>query len=206
MEIRIYIEGDTQRKGKNSNISLRQGFHTFLSELIEDARDKGIKFQIVMSGSKSETFKYFLIGNKNHKDSFVSFLIDSDAPVGEKETAKSFLQKQNPGWDFQNVGEDQCHLMVQISESWFLADVEALRSFYGKKFQEKKIPKTDDVEKIDKTKVENSIKDATKKTEKGEYHKTRHGPALFQKISPEKARNSASFCRRLFDVVSGKIG
>ena len=133
-EIRIYIEGDTKQKGKFNTISLREGFNHFFRELIEKAKLKNITFRLIMCGSKYETFKDFLNAAKSYQNSFVVFLLDSDAIVDEKETPKSFLQKQNPLWHLPEAEENQCHLMVQIMESWFFADRDKLAEFYGQNF------------------------------------------------------------------------
>lgn len=131
-EIRIYIEGDTSQKGKNTDISLRQGFNSFFRELIEKAKEKNITLRPITYGSKFETFKKFIDGKREYPESFVLFLLDSDAPIDDNETPKTFLQKQNPNWHLKEAEENQCHLMVQMMESWFFADKEKLAEFYGK--------------------------------------------------------------------------
>ncbi len=205
-EIRIYIEGDTKQKGKNTDLTLRQGFNYFFRELIDEAKNKNIKLRPITYGSKYETFKKFLDGLKEYQDSFVLFLLDSDAPIDEDETPKSFLQKQNPLWHLQDAEENQCHLMVQVMESWFFADKDKLAEFYGQSFNRNALAKTTNVEKILKASVESGLANATRNTQKGEYHKTRHGAKLLEVISPQKVRKAAPNCERLFDVVLKFIG
>ncbi len=203
--IRIYIEGGKQ--SKNSNISLREGFSAFFGELKEKAREKRIKFDVVLCGNSAETYKDFLIGVKYHQNSFVAFLIDSDNEVSEKDTPKSFLQKQEKSrnWNFENVENEQCHLMVQIMESWFLADVETLKSFYGQNFKHSVIPRQPNVEKIVKLDVESSLDKATNKTSKGKYHKIKHGADLLSKIETAKIRVKAEHCNRLFETINKNL-
>jgi Domain of unknown function (DUF4276) len=206
-EIRIYIEGDTKRKGKNSKISLGQGFNSFFKELDEKAKEKKVKFRLIMCGSTAETFKDFLLGVKSHQNSFVAFLIDADNEVGDNETPKSFLQKQEKSrnWNFENVKDEQCHLMVQIMESWFLADVETLKSFYGQNFKHNAIPKQPNIEKIAKPDVEKSLDKAASETNKGKYHKIRHGAELLSKIETGKVRAKAAHCNRLFETINKNL-
>lgn len=199
-EIRVYIEGDTKQKGKNADISLREGFHHFFGDLIETAREKNIKFRIIMCGSKFITFKDFLNAVKVYQESFVGFLIDSDNSV-DNETEKSFLQKQNSDWHWQNVNEEQCFLMVQIMESWFLADIDALEKYYGQHFNRKALRQSKNVEKIAKSDVETGLANATRNTQKGEYHKTKHGAKLLELVSSRKVRESAPHCERLFVAI-----
>jgi hypothetical protein len=204
-EIRIYIEGDTRQKGKNTDITLRQGFNHFFRELIDKARDKNITLRPITYGSKYETFKKFLDGAREYQNSFVLFLLDSDAPVDEDETPKSFLEKQNPTWHLQEAKENQCHLMVQMMESWFFADKDKLAEYYGQNFNRKALAKNTNVEKIPKATVENNLTNATKNTQKGVYHKTKHGAKLLELINPKKVRKSAPHCEQLFIAISEAI-
>lgn len=204
-EIRIYIEGDTSQKGKNTDITLRQGFNYFFRELIDEAKNKSITLRPITYGSKFETFKKFLDGKREYQDSFVLFLLDSDAPIEENDTPKSFLQKQNPTWHLQEAEENQCHLMVQLMESWFFADKDRLAEYYGQRFNRDSLARNTNVEKIPKATVESSLANATRNTQKGEYHKTRHGAKLLEIINPQKVREAAPHCERLFVTIKEVI-
>ncbi len=205
-EIRIYIEGDTKNKGKNTDITLRQGFNIFFRELIDKAKSRNITLRPITYGSKFETFKKFLDGAREYQDSFVLFLLDSDAPIEENETPKTFLQKQNPTWHLQNAEENQCHLMAQMMESWFFADKDTLAEFYGQNFNRNALSKNTNVEKIAKASVESELENATKNTQKGVYHKTRHGAKILEIINPQKVRESAPHCEKLFKEILEIIG
>ncbi|CAN5725738.1 DUF4276 family protein [soil metagenome] len=194
-EIRIYIEGDTKNKGKNTDITLRQGFNAFFRELIEEAKNKNTTLRPITYGSKFETFKKFLDGVREYQDSFVLFLLDSDAPLEKNETPKAFLKKQNPTWHLHDVEEKQCHLMVHLMESWFFADKDKLAEYYGQNFNLNSLAKNTNVEKIPKADVENGLANATRNTQKGEYHKTRHGAKILEIISPQNVRNAAPNCK-----------
>lgn len=204
-EIRIYIEGDTKQKGKFNTISLREGFNHFFLGLIEKAKAKNITLRLIMCGSKFETFKDFLNASKTYEESFVCFLLDSDAPLADSETPKSFLKKQNPLWHLDEADEDQCHLMIQLMESWFFADKEKLAEFYGQNFNQNALSKNANIEKIPKADVESGLANATTNTQKGEYHKTRHGAKMLELINSQKVRNSAPHCERVFTVILSKI-
>ncbi|CAN5260383.1 DUF4276 family protein [soil metagenome] len=204
-EIRIYIEGDTKQKGKFNTISLREGFNHFFFELIEKAKAQNIAFRLIMCGSKYETFKDFLNAARSYKESFVIFLLDSDAPLNDNETPKTFLQRQNPLWHLHEAEDNQCHLMIQLMESWFFADKEKLAEFYGQRFNLNSLSKNVNVEKIPKADVENGLSNATRNTQKGEYHKTRHGAKILELIDSQKVCDSAPHCEKLFTIVLEKI-
>jgi hypothetical protein len=92
-------------------------------------------------------------------------------------------------------------------ESWFIADVDALKEFYGQEFKVSAIPKNRmNVEAIEKEKVESSLKAATIKTQKEEYHKIKHGAKILELINPKKVRQAAPHCRRLFETITEAIG
>ena len=90
-------------------------------------------------------------------------------------------------------------------ESWFLADVETLKNYYGKEFNSKAIPKNNNIEKISKDDVENSLNRATKDTKKGVYHKIKHGAELLTKIDVIKIKQKAKHCQRIFQTIEKQI-
>lgn len=204
-EIRIYIEGDTKNKGKNTDITLRQGFNIFFRQLIDEAKSRNITLRPITYGSKFETFKKFLDGVREYPDSFVLFLLDSDASLEDGETPRAFLQRQNPNWHLNHAEEDQCHLMVHMMESWFFADKDRLAEFYGQNFNRNALARNNNVEKIPKANVESGLENATKNTQKGIYHKTRHGAKILEIINPQKVRDAAPHCERLFKTILEKI-
>lgn len=196
MEIKLYVEGGGRGTNKNATIKLQQGFDSLLKELKELARAKKISFKVIPSGSTDETYEEFIFSIKHSSQSFNLLLVDSDKPLEDKDTPKIFLQREKK-WDLKKVEENQCHLMVQIMESWFLADSETLKSFYGQKFNSNAIPKTKDIEKILKDSVESSLDSATKNTQKGIYseNKLKHSSELLAKLSVEIIKVRAKHCQ-----------
>lgn len=88
--------------------------------------------------------------------------------------------------------------MVHCMESWLIADPEALAEFYGQGFRVKSLPATPDVEAVPKETIAAALEQATKSTQKGRYHKIRHGPALLGQLDPARVRQRAKHCDRLF--------
>ena len=193
-------------KSNDAEITTVKGrLQSFFLELTEKARAKNIKFRLILCGSKYETFKDFLTASKAYQDGFVLFLLDSDASLNDGETPKTFLQKQSTLWNLHEAEENQCHLMVQVMELWFFADKEILAEYYGQNFNQNALPKNTNVEKIARADVESGLTNATKNTQKGEYHKTRHGAKTLELISPNKVRAAAPHCERLFKTISEVI-
>ena len=103
-------------------------------------------------------------------DSTNLLLIDSDCPDDGKLTASV---RNHPGWNASvaaSVTDSQLHFMVQVMESWFLADRQCLRSYYGPNFLESRLRGNPKVEEILKDDVIKGLEDATRDTKKGKYH------------------------------------
>ncbi|MDF0552275.1 DUF4276 family protein [Kamptonema sp. UHCC 0994] len=167
-EIRIYIEGGGD--SEETKTLLRQGFSSFFNPIIKIVRSKKIGWKIIMCGSRNNAFRDFKNALEDHPDAFIILLVDSEAAI-KKQTPWEHL-KSRDNWDAPGVDDTHCHLMVQAMEAWFIADVEALKKFYGQGFKENSIPKNLNVETIDKDSLEPSLKAATRDTKsKGEYHK-----------------------------------
>lgn len=199
-EIRIYVEGGGD--GRNTRGLLRTGFNKFLQDLNQLARSKRIKWEIVICGSRNNAFRDFKNALKDHPDAFNVLLVDAEAPVNK--TPWQHL-KERDNWDKPDVDDTCCHLMVQMMEAWFIADVDALKRFYGQGFKENAIPKNPNVEKINKTEIESALKKATKDTTKGEYGKIQHGAKLLEQVSVAKVRAASLYCDRLFTTLTVTI-
>ncbi len=200
MEIRIYIEGGGD--GKNSKALLRQGFNQFFRDLVEIARNNQIKWDVVLCGSRNNAFRDFKNAFKTHPNAFIVLLVDSEAPVSR--TPWEHLRVID-NWESPNVDDIHCHLMVQSMEAWFIADVEALKKYYGQRFKENPIFKTQNVEKISKDSLEPSLKIASCNTTKGEYRKIQHAAELLEMIEVAKVRKASAHCDRLFITLTQKM-
>ena len=95
--------------------------------------------------------------------------------------------------------------MVQMMETWFVADREMLREFYGQGFQESALPKADDVEGIAKEKIAKALKKATRNTQKKTYDKAKHAPLILEKIRLKQVQEKAPHCRQFVETVKAEI-
>ena len=96
--------------------------------------------------------------------------------------------------------------MVEMMESWFHADKDALASYYGKKdFKRAALAANPQVEQIPKKDLADGLKNATRDTSKGPYHKTAHAPEILARINPGLVRQAAPNCARLFDALQEKL-
>ncbi len=201
-EVRIYIEGGGD--GKNSKALLHQGFSNFLQDLKAIARSNQIKWNIVLCGSRNNAFRDFKNAFRTHPNAFIVLLVDSEAPVTANRPPWEHL-KLRDNWDLANIDDTHCHLMIQSMEAWFIADIEALKKYYGQGFKENAIPKNQNVEKIPKDSLEPSLKAASCNTTKGEYKKIQHAAKLLEMVDVAKVRIASSYCDRLFITLTEKI-
>ena len=147
-EINVYVEG-----GGDDNKTwtpVRKGFSAFLKDLRELAGRKKIVFKIIPCGPRGTAKNDFFTALESNPDAFNILLVDSERPV-EKEPWKHLRDQDR--WELKEIHNDRCHLMVQIMESWLIADIKALKNYYGKKFIERKIPDNTKVEEINDTAV-----------------------------------------------------
>ena len=185
-EIRIYFEGSAR---------LREGFNKLIRPTIERASHNSVRFNLIAGGSTEETIKDFKKAESSHTDAYIVMLIDSD------QAYDSGLLMNVRSQIGANVQDEQIHFMVQVMESWFLADRDTLKKYYGREFQERRLPQNSAVEQIPKSDVIAGLENATRGTSKGKYHKTRHAPQLLSNLDADKVCSAAPSCKRLFDAL-----
>lgn len=199
-EIRIYIEGGGD--SRSARDELRRGFGTFFRSLRDLARSRRIGWRIALCGSRESAYGDFVTALQTHPNSFNVLLVDAEAPV----TVPPWKHLcRNDGWSGSGTGDDHCHLMVQLSETWFIADIGTLSSFYGAQFNPNPIPGNARVETVPKDAVLEALKKATRSTQKGEYHKIRHAALLLEKIDVAVVRRKAPHCDRLFNILTNRM-
>ena len=174
-----------------------------LQPLKEAARNKELSWKLACYGSRDETFKRFRDAVNNSDDAVNVLLVDAEGPVNQ--SARDHLQARD-GWDLSFIGEDTVHLMVQMMETWIVADPAALSRYYGQGFRVNKLPKATNLETVPKTTVERSLGEATKDTQKGRYHKIRHASDLLKRVEAEKVKTRCCHCQRLFDEIGWIVG
>jgi hypothetical protein len=189
-EIRVYVEGDDK---------LRSGFHEFFKDVREPAQALRIGFKCIPCGA--EPVRDFCNALRSNPESFNVLLLDNDGRLSFES-----LKKRSDWKPPREVDEKEVHWMIQIMESWFLADIETLREYYGPGFDPDHLPGHPNVEEAPKADVERGLKEATRRTRKGPYHKTAHAPRILELLKPGQVRAHAPHCRRLFDTLLATLG
>ena len=191
--VRLYVEGGGD--SKKLRVQCRRGFRKF----VEKAGLKGRMPRIVACGGRQRAYDSFTTA-LDAGNSTPMLLVDAERPVTDA-SAWEHLRKRD-GWPRPGrAHEDQCHLMAQVMESWFLADRPALKAFYGRKFHEESLPSDRSVERIAKADVLDRLARATRKTSKGPYDK---GPTSFDilaEVDPSKVERAARHAKRFLDTL-----
>ena len=196
----IYMEGGGDRR--RSKDDLRQGMNAFLGPLKEAARKKTVRWQLVPSGSRNQTYDAFQNAVRHaSRGETVILLVDSEEEVARP--TRDHLRNRD-GWDLSFASDSVVHLMVQVMETWIVADRDALTEYYGNRFNTARLPARIDLEREPKAQILKALQRATSGTRKGTYHKTKHAPALLKRIDQVKVRSRCRHCRRLFEEL-GRI-
>ena len=195
VSVKVYVEGGGDRAELRA--TCRKGF----SKFIEASGMRGIMPSIVACGSRQNAYDSFKTA-RFRKDGISMLLVDAEEPVTASGPWEHLAARDN--W-VRPTGatDDQCHLMVQVMESWFLADVESMESFYGPSFRKQALPANPKVEKVAKQDVLNGIEQATRDTSKGRYSKGKHSFDLLAALDPAKVRDASPHADRFIRTLEG---
>ena len=169
--VKLYVEG-----GGDTN-SLRTECRAAFNNFLQKAGLSGKMPRIIASGSRKAAYDDFCTSINNGEEAVL--LVDSEDVVlnppansgYDINTPKSWKPwyhlKHRQGqdgsvaddWDMPTgASEEDCHLMVQLMETWFLADSDTLKKYYGQGFNDNKIPIRQDIENIAKQDVMNILR------------------------------------------------
>ena len=201
----LYVEGGGDSKSLRTDC--RKGFSAFVTK-------SGLKNRprIVACGSRRDAFESFCTAINSGKEAML--LVDSEESTSEihqTERTRPWLHlKQRVGDDWDKpVGcdDNDCHLMVQVMESWFLADRETLAKFFGNGFKQDKLPANSrNIETVPKHEVYDALKEATANCKtKGSYSKGKHSFIILEKIDPAKIFAASPWAQRFVDELKKKM-
>ena len=207
--MKLYVEGGGD--GKDLQIACREGFRKFL----EKAGLAGKMPRTVACGGRQNAYDSFCTAIENGEEALL--LIDSEELVAEAyqqgEPVKwkpwdHLRNRKGDQWEKPDKAADEdCHLMVQCMEAWFVADRDILQQFFGPKFNAKKLPaKENQIEKISKDNLYQSLENATRDCEtKGAYGKGEHSFKILTLISPDLVIAASPWAKRFIDIMKARM-
>ena len=190
--------------GAGGKAAIRRGMDRFLRSAKDAARTAGIGWDLVPCGSRNETYKRFRAALKQASESVASILL-VDAETKVTTGARVHLKNQED-WDVSRANDKAIQLMVQVMETWIVADPKALADYYGRGFHAGSLPNRHDLEQEPKRQVEDALRNATRHTQKGTYHKIKHASELLGRIDPAGVQARCRHCKRLFEDLDRIIG
>ena len=193
VSVRLYVEGGGDNKALRAKC--RSGFRTFL----EKAGLAGRMPRIVACGGRDNAYDSFKTGHAS-KVAKAMLLVDAEEAVTADDPWQHL--KLRDGWDRPSGATDeQCHLMVEVMESWFLADKEALQAYFGQGFRKQALPANPGVEKVSKQDVFRGLNRATQTTGKGRYRKGAHSFDILARLDPAKVRTGSCYAERFVQAL-----
>lgn len=198
VSIKIYVEGGGDRKDLKTRC--RQGF----SQFFEKAGFNGRMPAVVACGSRQKAYDNFCTAVKTADDNELPMLlVDSEDAVSE--SPRQHLHSRD-GWVCPDgVRDEQTHLMVQVMESWFLADRLTLADHFGKGFRKTALPNRTKIEEVAKQEVFDSLKSATRDCGKDKVYdekaKGKHSFDILGKLDPGKVRKASPHAERLLQAL-----
>ena len=193
VNVKIYIEGGGE--GELLDTYFRQGWSQFFKKAAGMA---GKMPRIVRGKGRQRTFDLFVTAIKNRKPNELPLmLVDSEDPVQQGHTVWEHL-KIRDNWDRPDgASDDQAFLMVQVIESWFLADWEMLVSYFGPNFRQNAFREWPSLESLSKADVYDFLEMATATRVKKQYKKGKISFEMLAKLDPVKVENACPHAKEL---------
>jgi len=202
--VKLYVEGAGDTAALKT--VCRAGFAAFISKAGITKRPR-----VVACGSRASAYDRFCTAIQNGEKAIL--LVDSEQAVnikhqqGAQDTWQPWAHlKAVDHWNkFHHFTDTDCHLMVQVMESWFLADQNALKAFFGQGFNDNPLP-SEPIEEIAKDTLYNALKQATRACKtKAVYGKSEHSFKLLATINPEKVTQASPWAKRFIDELHKKM-
>jgi hypothetical protein len=179
--VKLYVEGAGQTDLERSQC--RQAF----SKFFESAGLAGKLPRTVPCGGRQSAYDAFITALRSAKAGDLPLLlVDAEGAVAMGQTVWQHL-KSRDNWDKPaGVGDDQAFLMVQVMETWFLADREMLRAYFGPEFAEKHLHAWPSLEDVPKQTVYDALERATANCKQKAYAKGKVSFEVLEKVDPGK--------------------
>lgn len=191
VSVTLYVEGAGRGPARSQ---ARQAFRTFFQK----AELGGALPRVTLCGNRNDAFDKFSTALESG-DTAAMLLVDAEGRVTATEPWEHLRQTDTWNRPQGSTGND-CHLMVQVIESWFLADREVLAKYYGQGFQQNSLPGSPRaIEDIPKDDVLSGLHSASRNTTKGAYNKGDHSFNILEMIDPSKVAEASPYARRLLD-------
>lgn len=188
----LYIEGGGE--GKDLRARFREGWNEFFK-----SAGVGGKTKIVRGSGRDQTFDRFATAVEvGRSDTIPLLLVDSEDRVAPRNSVWQHLNARDSWSQPPGAGDDQAFLMVQIMETWFLADRVALQKYFGARFRQNALKNWPKLEDVPKLTVLNALASATASCSK-RYSKGKVSFELLARIKPTLVETACPHAKALLD-------
>lgn len=199
MKVTVYVEGGGD--GRKLQAKCREGFSTFFRKAGLGKRMPAV----IACGGRHQAYKDFCNAVSRQPGDFNVLLVDSEGPVAAVEPWEHL--KERDKWNCPTgAGKDSAHLMVEMMESWFLADRECLIRYFGDGFRESALPAPQRaIEDIPKKDLEEALQEFARGSRKGKYAKGRDSFALLSRLDAAKVLVASPHARKLVEALKSVL-
>jgi hypothetical protein len=180
VKVKIYVEG-----GGGGEL-LDSLFREAWTKFFQAAGLAGRMPRVVRGKGRARTFDLFRTAVRNRRaNELPLLLLDSEDAVQEGHSVWQHLQARD-SWERPNgTSDNQAFLMVQVMETWFLADLNTLRSYFGLEFRETHLRAWPKLEEVSKATVLDTLHKATADCGK-KYAKGKVSFELLGRVNPDR--------------------
>jgi hypothetical protein len=190
VDIRIYAEG-----GGDGQL-LDTLFRNAWADFFKSAGLAGRMPRVIRGKGRKRAYDLFKTAVENPKENTLPLLlVDSEDAILPNHTVWQHL-KIRDGWN-QPPGSsaDDAFLMVQVMETWFLADHAALQKYFGPNLNTKVLPKWSDLESVPKVTILDTLESVTQNC-KTRYAKGQVSFELLSRVDPAEVEKRCPHARR----------
>jgi hypothetical protein len=193
--VRLVIHAEGGGDAEHTHALFRRAWVSFFARAALPRRPR-----VIPGGGRDQTIANFLQALEDaDPETRPLLLVDSEGPVEPDQTAWEYLQTHG-GSRIPASARDQVFLMVQLMETWFLADRETLRRYFGRGFRENVFRAWPDLEAVPKNTVLRTLEQATADCRKP-YAKGKVSFDLLGQVNPALVENACLHAKQLLNYL-----
>ena len=194
----LYLEGGG---GKELDIRCRQGFR----ELLGSCGFEGRMPKLIPCGGRGDTLNRFTSFHGTGANlKFAAMLIDSEMPLEKVESTWEHLNRHDRWSRPGGVTDEQVLFMATCMETWIAADRRALKSHFGHRLEESKLPPLEKMESRSRQDVQDRLIRATKKCGRP-YAKGGQSYVVLGKLKPAELEKHLPSFKRAIRILKEKL-
>jgi uncharacterized protein DUF4276 len=197
VSVKLYVEGGGE--GQLLDTLFRQGWQQFF----EAAGLAGKMPKVVRGQGRTQTLDLFAMAvARPRAGALPLLLVDSEDPVEEGHSVWQHLEARDDWKRPPGAAENQAFLMVQVMETWFLADRDLLRRYFGSSLRENHLRPWPVLEDVPKATVFDALKKATAGCQRP-YAKGKVSYELLGQLSPKQVEAACPHAKALLERLKG---